>query len=84
MLFFNIIKLMFIEFILLKVVISLKCTTFNNDTLEIYATQNEIIKMSFSEIFLFKDYTNITIENSLGLLSIASPISILEQKMFDS
>lgn len=49
--------------LVIQTISALKCTKFENDTIEIYATPNESIIINYDDIFKINDYTKVEIDD---------------------
>ncbi|CAD8094494.1 unnamed protein product [Paramecium primaurelia] len=60
------------------------CTQFQRDSIQIYSTQNEQVMLKYEDIFINRDFSNVSIIDQSETLSYINPIKLLEQVENDS
>ncbi|CAD8196353.1 unnamed protein product [Paramecium octaurelia] len=60
------------------------CTKFQKDSVQIYSSQNEQVKLNYEDVFMSRDFSNIQIIDQSQTLSYIDPIKLLEQVDYDS
>ncbi|CAK61810.1 unnamed protein product (macronuclear) [Paramecium tetraurelia] len=60
------------------------CTKFQKDSVQIFSSQNEQVKLNYEDVFMSRDFSNIQIIDQSQTLSYIDPIKLLEQVDYDS